>query len=166
MDIGNVENSPIRVDDLIKMYKSVIHPTERMMVAKVKKLNNAKVDDIKSQISDALTPKIGSLRTDSRTNKLVVTEEVKGIFIDLTSLNERLKAFETLLEVEEKLLQWIGVRAVYGEISSIALNTVNLEVLRTKAKILNIKQAIIEKRQELEWVMNTSIPEGMDINYR
>ena len=99
-------------------------------------------------------------------NKLVVTEEVKGIFIDLTSLNERLKAFETLLEVEEKLLQWIGVRAVYGEISSIALNTVNLEVLRTKAKILNIKQAIIEKRQELEWVMNTSIPEGMDINYR
>ncbi len=37
-------------------------------------LNNAKVDDIKSQISDALTPKIGSLRTDSRTNKLVVTD--------------------------------------------------------------------------------------------
>jgi type II secretory pathway component GspD/PulD (secretin) len=54
-------------------------------VTEVFELKHAKVEDIKAEIKEALTANIGSMRTDSRTNKLVITdlphnmEKVRGL---------------------------------------------------------------------------------------
>ncbi|MFQ5866757.1 MAG: TolC family protein [bacterium] len=97
--------------------------------------------------------------------KFTIAEKIKGIFIDLTALNEKLQAVQDILEVEEGLFQWLTIRSAQGEISSVALNTVGLEVLRTKEKLLDIHRAILSKKRGLEWVMNTSLPEGREIVY-
>ena len=97
--------------------------------------------------------------------KLVVTEKLKGIFIDLTALNMKFQSLQNILKVEQDLLQWFSIRATHGEISRVALNTLRLEVLKTKEKLLDIQRMIIAKRRELEWVMNSPLPEGMEIVY-
>jgi len=97
--------------------------------------------------------------------RLAVTEKIKMLFIDLTALNEKLQAIQNILAIEQELLQWISIRSTHGEISSVALQTVRLEFLRTKEKLLDIQQAIIAKKRELEWVMNAPLPEDTEIVY-
>jgi cobalt-zinc-cadmium efflux system outer membrane protein len=96
--------------------------------------------------------------------KFSVEEDVKGLFIDLASLNERLQATTALLKVEEELLDWLTAQAVHGEIPSVESNTVQLEVLITRGKIMALNRSLMETRQDLEWVMNTQLPEGATID--
>ena len=67
------------------------------------------------------------------------------------------------MKVEDGLLQWLTAQSVHGEIPSVESNTVQLEVLITRGKIMAITRALAETRQDLEWVMNTSLPEGTTI---
>jgi cobalt-zinc-cadmium efflux system outer membrane protein len=97
--------------------------------------------------------------------RFAVTEKVKGIFIDLTALNEKFQSVQNILQIEQDLLQLLSIRAAHGEISSVVLHTVKLEVLETQKKLLDIQRAIIAKKRELEWVMNSRVPAGMEIVY-
>ena len=98
--------------------------------------------------------------------KLIVTEKVKVIFTDSTSLHQKLAAFKSLLEVENRQLQWRSLRAKAGEISSVDLNTVKLEALRTREKSLQVRQEISATKQQLRSLLNNSLPPGKEIDYR
>jgi len=104
-------------------------------------------------------------RLQQQKEKFVITEKVKAIFIDLTALNEKLQSLQNILRVERDLSQWLSRRAAQGEISSVKLNTVKLEALETKEKLLEVRRAIGGKRQELGWVMNSPLQGDVEIAY-
>ncbi|MEA3560538.1 MAG: secretin N-terminal domain-containing protein [Candidatus Omnitrophota bacterium] len=58
--------------------------------SKVFELQYAKVEDISSEISEALTPDLGSIRTDERTNKIVVQD----LPYKLKEIEELIAAFD------------------------------------------------------------------------
>ncbi len=97
--------------------------------------------------------------------KIEITEKIKMLFVELTASSQKNSSIKDLLKVEEDLFNWMKVRANYGEISQVAMNTVNLEVLNTQEQQIAIEQAITAKRNELAWEMNYTIPESAEIVY-
>lgn len=98
--------------------------------------------------------------------KLEVALKIKKLFIDITALKEKLRALQDILRIERDLAGWLRVKSDHGEISPITLNTVNLEVSRRQEQILKIKEDVLQKRDELELVMNYTIPKSTVIIYK
>lgn len=70
-------DTPEKIKEMEEAVKLVDLPTVNRIIpttTETFELEYAKVADIKGEISNALTPDIGTLRADERTNKLVVTD--------------------------------------------------------------------------------------------
>ncbi len=70
-------DTPEKIEEMEAAAKKVDLPTINRvipMVTEVFELQYAEAEDIKSEVSEALTENLGTIRTDERTNKLVVTD--------------------------------------------------------------------------------------------
>lgn len=86
--------------------KSEIPTVERVMPTETEvfELKYALVEDVQGEISAALTPTIGSMRTDMRTNTLVVTDlphQMKNIKTIITAFDRKTRA----VFIEAKIVQ-------------------------------------------------------------
>ncbi len=75
--ITNNESNVVIIFDVpenIEKMESVIGQMDRPMVTSVLMLNYAKAEDLSDTIKSHLTPNIGSVQIDSRTNKIIVSD--------------------------------------------------------------------------------------------
>lgn len=100
-------DTPEKIKEMERAVKLVDLPTINRIiptVTEVFELEYAKVGDIKTEISTALTTDIGSLRVDERTNKLVVTDLPHNMKL----IKELVSAFDAktrVVLIEAKILE-------------------------------------------------------------
>ena len=73
-------------------------------VTEIFDLRHARVDDIKSEVTEALTKDVGSLRSDSRTNKLVISD----LPHNMEKIRKLIDAFDTITRqvfIESKIIE-------------------------------------------------------------
>jgi type II secretory pathway component GspD/PulD (secretin) len=81
---------------------SRVLPTETVVF----ELNYAKIDDIQAEVQAALTPNVGTIRKDSRTNTLVVTD-----------LPHKIKEIETILRAFDRKTREVFIEAKIVQVS-------------------------------------------------
>jgi len=88
----------------IEQMKEIIKKTDQPAVSKAFKLEYAKVEEIKDKINAVLTPNVGSLQIDARTNQLIVSD----LPYKLEKVEELIKTFdkrEKEVFIEAKIVQ-------------------------------------------------------------
>ena len=95
-----VMDSPVFMPQIIETVEKLDSPT----VTKVFSLTYAKAADIKSKIADLLTPGVGAMQIDERTNKIMVTDLEKK----MSKIQQMVTAFDDKLQqvfIESKIIQ-------------------------------------------------------------
>lgn len=99
-------------------------------VTEVIQLNHAKAEDIKAEIKEALTPTIGVLRTDARTNRFVITD----LPHNMEKVKDLIKAFDDKTKevfIESKIVEvtvsddfFMGVdwKTIFRKVSDLTLD--------------------------------------------
>ena len=103
----------IDTPDKIKEMETVIEQQEIPTISRVIptetkafELKYAKVEDVKSEISEELTADVGSMRTDTRTNSVVVTD-----------LPHKIERIETIIKVFDRKTREVFIEAKIIEVT-------------------------------------------------
>ncbi len=100
-------DTPEKIEEMASAAQRVDLPTVNRViptVTEVFELQYAKVEDIKEEVSKALTENIGSIRMDERTNKLVVTD----LSHNMELIREVINAFDSktrVVFIEAKIVE-------------------------------------------------------------
>jgi type II secretory pathway component GspD/PulD (secretin) len=87
-------DTPKKIEEMVEAVKAVDIPTVKRVVptlTKIFELNYAKVADIKDKLESSLEEKIGNIRSDTRTNTLVVT----ALPHNMKKIEKLIKAFDS-----------------------------------------------------------------------
>jgi len=102
-------DTPAKIKEMEEIIKKEELPTiTRILptITKVFELKYAKVEDVKSEIIEALTPDIGTLRSDTKTNTLVITD-----------LPHQMKKIETLINAFDRKTRQVFIEAKIVEVT-------------------------------------------------
>ena len=100
-------DTPEKIEEMTAAAQRIDLPTVNRViptVTEIFELQYAKVEDIKDEVSAALTENIGSIRTDERTNKLVVTD----LSHNMELVREVINAFDSrtrVVFIEAKIVE-------------------------------------------------------------
>jgi len=119
-------------------------------VTEVVELNHAKVDDIKGEVEKALTPNIGILRSDVRTNRFVITD----LPHNMEKVKDLVKAFDDSTKevfIESKIVEitvsddfYMGVdwKSIFYKIQDLTLDH-NFPSANTSSNELSITYGVL-----------------------
>ena len=102
-------DTPAKIKEMEEIIRKEELPTVTRVlptITKVFELKYAKVEDVKSEITEALTVDIGSMRTDIKTNTLVVTD-----------LPHQMKKIEDLIKAFDRKTRQVFIEAKIVEVT-------------------------------------------------
>jgi len=102
-------DTPAKIEEMEEIIRKEELPTVTRVlptITKVFELKYAKVEDVKAEITEALTPDIGTVRTDTKTNTMVITD-----------LSHQMEKLETLITAFDRKTRQVFIEAKIVEVT-------------------------------------------------